>query len=90
MSWTDEHGVTHDARRDSVLFVRCMMPVAMPGAHGATRWDDPPRPVTCLTCLVFDLDTAMLGVLKELQARGYTVDKQVLAELERKCNVHRP
>lgn len=88
MSWTDEHGVTHDARGYSVLFVRCMTPVAKPGTHGATRWDDPPRPVTCLTCLVFDLDAVMLGVFKEMRARGITVDQQVLANLERKCNVH--
>jgi hypothetical protein len=83
ITWTDEHGVVHEGIQGSKLYVRCMQPAGAP--------DPEPKPITCLLCLVFDLDAAMLYALQEMHIRGFTVDQDVLAELERKVqNVHRP
>jgi len=91
VSWTDEHSVTHEVIEGSVLYTRCMYPTGKPGVAGSIKFDPAPRPITCFFCLVFDIDAAMLYALQEMQIRGFTVDHQVLAELERKVqNMHRP
>jgi hypothetical protein len=83
ISWTDEHGIVHEGIQGSTLYVRCMRAAAGPQ-------DPEPKPITCLFCLVFDLDAAMLYALQEMHIRGFTVDQDVLAELERKVqNMHR-
>jgi len=85
VSWTDGYGVTHAVSSDGT-FGRCLVRIEQ--GHRPTRFDPELRPTTCLTCLVLDLDAAMLYALKEMERRGITVDQQILADLERKCNVH--
>lgn len=76
VSWTDEHGVTHDDDMDtgSVLFTRCGQSIV--GMIDVQRRDTPAKPITCLFCLVGDPYWAQLNqTIKRIEARGIKMDQ---------------
>jgi hypothetical protein len=54
-TWTDVNGITHTFRRVAVQLTACMREYDLnyPGDRMYKEFDNPPRTVTCMRCLVF-------------------------------------